>query len=41
MGCWLDRKETPMPQLKWLLQLAGAGLALLALIEEGRKKGWI
>ncbi len=30
-----------MDQLKWLVQLAGASLALFALIDEGRKRGWI
>jgi hypothetical protein len=30
-----------MDQLKWLVKLAGATLALLALIDQGRGKGWV
>lgn len=30
-----------MDQLKWLVQLAGAALAVVALVEQGRNKGWI
>jgi hypothetical protein len=28
-------------QLKWVVQLAGATFALLALIEQGGKNGWV
>lgn len=30
-----------MYQLKWLLQLAAATLTVLALIDQGRKNGWV
>jgi hypothetical protein len=30
-----------MTQLKWAVQLAGTAFALLALIETGRRNGWI
>lgn len=30
-----------MDQLKWLLQLAAATLTVLALIDQGRKNGWV
>jgi len=30
-----------MEQFKWLIQLAGTAVALLALCEEGRRRGWI
>lgn len=28
-------------QLKWVIQLAGAALGLLALLEQGRRRGWV
>lgn len=30
-----------MDQLKWIVQLAAASLTLLALIDQGRKNGWV
>ena len=30
-----------MPELKWLFQLAAASLAIVVLIDQGRKNGWI
>jgi|GraSoiStandDraft_11_1057310.scaffolds.fasta_scaffold6395690_1 hypothetical protein len=30
-----------MDQLKWIVQMAAATLTVLALIEVGRKRGWI
>jgi hypothetical protein len=30
-----------MEQAKWLIQLAGTALAVIALLDQGRKKGWI
>lgn len=30
-----------MNQLKWLMQLAAATLAVLALVDQGRKNGWV
>jgi hypothetical protein len=30
-----------MQELKWLVQLAAASLAVVALIDQGRKNGWI
>jgi hypothetical protein len=30
-----------MDQLKWLVQLAAATLMVLALIDQGRKNGWV
>jgi hypothetical protein len=30
-----------MDQLKWIVQMAAAALTVLALIDEGRKRGWI
>jgi hypothetical protein len=30
-----------MDQLKWIVQMAAAALTVLALIDEGRKRGWV
>lgn len=30
-----------MREIKWLIQLAGATLVVLALIDQGRRNGWI
>lgn len=30
-----------MDQLKWIVQVAAASLMLLALIDQGRKNGWV
>jgi hypothetical protein len=29
------------PELKWLLQLVGAVVGVVSLIETGRRRGWI
>ncbi len=28
-------------QLKWMVQLVGAALGPLALLEQGRRRGWV
>lgn len=35
------KEAAAMTQLKWAVQLAGTAFALLALIETGRRNGWI
>jgi len=35
------REVQVMHQLKWIVQMAAATLTVLALIEEGRNRGWI
>jgi hypothetical protein len=32
---WMD------PELKWLIKLVGSAIGVFALIDEGRRRGWI
>jgi hypothetical protein len=43
IGCRPRPREggAVMNQLKWIVQMAAAALTLLALLDQGRKNGWI